>query len=517
MTCTKTRTGMTAAVLAITAAVAIQVAANAADKTFTKDNGDLASAADWGGTKPANTDRLRFAADSAITATASSDITFAGIYLNKQYQTVTLDMRDEVTGVSPRRITLTDHIYIGDQSDQTLNIRGGYWDLVGKLNLYWRGGTSATTWELANKRQRVNVTDGAVIDVFRITTGYGPESSSSLHVAGEGTTINSAVLRIGAQNACYDAVDIVDGAKIVVTNNGTADLVIGYSGNQNNYNCGLVVSGACSRLVKKNPGSSFVGHMWAHNCYLHVLDGAAAEISGTLYCAGTTSESASYGHDNSILVAGSGSSFACDVVYFGCSNGSTYNHGNRIEVRDGATFAGNLLYVGGNGNGVVVSNATVSLTGGGVKDNVETKLLGTNIFVRLQGATPKFTTDRTGTTGGRNILHKSFKFIYDLPADGYASDFKPVQFLSESATDKSLEIEVNGIEAVLESMKARNVFRQSMVLLSASGGWSANEGVTSDMVARWNSKLPEGAALAYANNVLTLKLKRKAGIVLVVR
>lgn len=498
--------------IAMTCAMAvgsgISMVAMAADATFSTDGGDLASAADWGGSKPANTSRVRFAADSALTATASSDITFAGLYLNKKSQNVTLDMRG-------RKVTLTDHIYIGDQSDQTLNIKGGYWDLVGKLNLYWRGATSATTWVESNQRQHVNISDGAVVNVFRITTGYGPNSACTVNVAGEGTVVTSAVLRIGAMNACYDHVDITEGAKVVVTNNGTADLVIGYSGNANNYECGVVVSGSGSQLIKKNPGKSFVSHEWARNCYLHVLDGAAAEFDGELLFAASSATAASSANNNTILVSGSGSTLAMKTGYMGYSSGSTHNRGNIMQVRDGARVTGDLLYVGGNGNGIVVSNATVSLTGGGIKDFTQNAQLGTNIFVRLQGSSPRFTTDRTGSTGGRNILHRSFRFVYDLPAEGYAQT--PVKFLSESATDRSLEIEVNGIDEVVESMKRRNVFRQEISLLSASGGWSVNEGVTSDMVTRWNSKLPEGASLSYANDELTLTIKRKGGLLVVFR
>lgn len=526
MTCTKTRTGMTAAVLAITAAVAIQVAANAADKTFTKDNGDLASAADWGGTKPASTDRLRFAADSAITATASSDITFAGILMDKSNQTITLDMRPEVSGGSPRTITLTKHVYFASAPvHQALNIRGGRWDITGK-NLFMRGSTDDYDWNNWESGDyfKVSISDGAVMTLNGLLSGYGPNSHSQIFIAGEGTVVTAAAFRVGNINACYDDAEVSGGAELVVTGSADTSFTLGrcnYDGGS--HHCGLTVTGAGSKFIKPNGGEVFVSHMWSHDCFLYVLNGATVDIPkkgdthGTIYLAGTTPESAQYGHNNMIRVAGAGSSFGFDVMYLGITSGNKHNHGNKMEALDGAAINGNLIYTSGNGNGVVVSNATVNLVGGGIKDHHDNDKVGTNFFVRLQGPAPKFITNNATGDGGRNILHKSFKFIYDLPADGYASDFKPVQFLSESATDKSLEIEVNGIEAVLESMKARNVFRQSMVLMSASGGWSANEGVTSDMVARWNSKLPEGAALAYANNVLTLKLKRKAGIVLVVR
>ena len=93
---------------AFLAAVAVFAAgaAHGIDVTFSKENGDLALPADWGmESLPDSTNRMAFAASgSAMTATASADISYAGIIMKKSNQTVTLDMRDSVSGASPRHV-----------------------------------------------------------------------------------------------------------------------------------------------------------------------------------------------------------------------------------------------------------------------------------------------------------------------------------------------------------------------------------------------------------------------------
>ena len=69
------------AALVAAAAVFAAGAAHGIDVTFSKENGDLALPADWGmESLPDSTNRIAFAASgSAMTATASADISYAGI------------------------------------------------------------------------------------------------------------------------------------------------------------------------------------------------------------------------------------------------------------------------------------------------------------------------------------------------------------------------------------------------------------------------------------------------------
>lgn len=511
-----TRTIIGAVALALS--VAFPQGANAEDVTFTTDNGDLAS---WGGTSG---DRLRFASSGSITATASANKTFNGLFMDNSNQTVTLDMREAVSGGAPRVITLDDHVYFNDaKKTQTLNIKGGRWNLASGKNLFFRGSTAGGGMSYANTgtsdRFNVNITDGAVMNMNGLFVGYGPNSRSGIYVAGEGTVITTVALRVGNINACHDKIVISNGAEVVVTStksDNPSHFLVGYTSTVNgSRNCSLTVTGAGSRLIKPNGGLGGIGHEYSRECSLSVTDGATAEISGTLQLAGTLTQ-ATYGSNNVITVSGNGSSLALETLYLGfsVSNKNIHNHDNALKVLDGGVVTGDLLYTGGNGNGVVVSNATARFTKGGMRENDNQNYLGTNFYVRLQGAAPSFTTDNTARAGARNVLYKSFRFIYDLPADGYANGHTPVQFLWESVTDGSLEVEVNGIEAVLQSMEQREEYRRSMVLLSAPGGWTTGHGITSAMVERWNSRLPEGGKLFYANNALTLVVKRKAGIII---
>lgn len=121
-------------IAAFVAAISATRPALAADVTFPAAGGgtaDLASAAAWNlEAVPDASTRVVFT--KAMTATASEDISFAGIYMNAYGSTVTLDMRDETTGASPRKIDLTSAITFKGVEKQVLRLKGGEWDMHGK-------------------------------------------------------------------------------------------------------------------------------------------------------------------------------------------------------------------------------------------------------------------------------------------------------------------------------------------------------------------------------------------------
>ena len=101
--------------------------------------GDLSSAADWGQDPiPSADSRIKIGtANKSQTVTALTDIDFAGIYRVGASSTVIFDMRDAVTGASPRKINMTGGVSGSKSAGRTTWFKGGEWNWNGKsLSLF---------------------------------------------------------------------------------------------------------------------------------------------------------------------------------------------------------------------------------------------------------------------------------------------------------------------------------------------------------------------------------------------
>ncbi|MBP5544293.1 MAG: hypothetical protein ILM98_09470 [Kiritimatiellae bacterium] len=506
-----------AAALGIAAFVAATSAtrpALAADATFpnTDGNGDLASAASWGlEAVPDASTRVVFT--KAMTATASEDISFAGIYHNGEQKTVTLDMRDAATGANPgpRMINLTDSIQMGTKWYETLKIQGGTWNLNNKHIRIWNGSNYDIPVGPA-----ITISGGAcVTSVNTLQGAYGPQSRATIVISGEGTVVTAAVLKVAGYNAGTNVVRVANGAELVVTGTANENFHIGPG---NSFDCGLIVTNG-ARFVKTSSADNAIGYIsgTGKRNYIRVLDGATAQIKGLFFLGyGNTSTSG-----NTILASGTNatlganSTLTMDQIYIGHMNSSDqtkFNSGNTIQALDGATFLADNVTLYGSGNGIVVSNALADLKGA---NGMQCSALSTNCYVRLQGSTPRFR--MSAQTGSGNFaLANSFKFIYDLPPEGYAAGFVPVQIQRWGTTDGMTELVFNGIAEMQTSMRARNVRKASYTVLNFRGGVS---GTGAALLAKWNAALPEGAKLtadgsyqAFTLNV-EVDLKRATTIV----
>ena len=486
----------------------------AADATFpnTDGNGDLASAASWGlAAVPDSSTRVVFT--EATTATASADISFAGIYHNGEQKTVTLDMSDAATGANPgpRKINLTGSIQMGVKWYETLKIQGGAWNLNNKHIRIWDGSNySIPMWP------SITISGGAcVTNVNTLQGAYGPQSRATIVISGEGTVVTAAVMKVAGYNAGTNVVRVANGAELVVTGTANENFHIAPG---NSFNCGLIVTNG-ARFVKTASAASAIGYLngTGKRNYIRVLDGATAKINGLFY-AGYGSTSAS---DNTILVSGTNSTLAANSaltmgdIYLGFMNSSDrtkFSTRNTIQVSDGATFSANNVTLYGSENGIVVSNALADVKGG---NGLQCNALGTNCYVRLQGSTPRFR--MSAQTGSGNFaLANSFKFIYDLPPEGYAAGFVPVQIQRWGTTDGTTELVFNGVAEMQSSMRARHVRKASYTVLRFAGGVS---GTGAALLAKWNAALPDGAKLTADGSyqTFTLTIHAKDATVMIVR
>lgn len=494
---------------------------NAADVTFPNSDGkgDLASAASWGLAElPDSTNRVVFGNDGGnVTLTASEDIDFAGIYHSGESRAITLDMRNEKTGANPgpRKINLTGSIGFGLSWDAKLYIKGGEWNLNNKDITLFKDYRSVNGL-------RLDISDGAcVYGVNGLYAGIWGDYVAKVNIAGEGTVVTASTFRVGYYDSDNDIVTLTDGASLVLTGTGNGTLRIAYG---NSSNCGFVISNNAN-FVKLNSSYNYLSGKKGKN-YLHVQKGATATISGSSYLghADDTADCVN-SHNNTILVSGASavtnSSLSIGDIYLGSMTGvdsSTFNTNNCIVVRDGAEFKAGIIRLFGSRNGIIVSNAVVTLTGGSGIVCGSSARGCTNGFVRLQGDHPKLT--HSSSLNGNAAFKNSFHFIYDLPPDGYADGIVPVRLTKWLQMDGSTEFVFNGIEEMQASMRRRRVSKASYLVFAATAGVNVSpSGVPQSCLDRCNSNLPQGAELTgdSGRTRLYLTVQSLAGTMMIFR
>lgn len=485
----------------------------AADVTFPAAGGgtaDLASAAAWNlEAVPDSSSRIVF--NKTLTATASADLNFAGIYMNAYGSTVTLDMRDETTGASPRKIDLTSAITFKGVEKQVLRLRGGEWDMHGKsVTIFANSDYGNSTGS------RIELLDGIrMYNVANLRGGWypNPNGNHRITVAGVGTVVTAGVFQVAVAGGVTNIATIADGATLVVTNSTNGSLSIdkpdtripGSTVYASKFSGMVVTNGA--HLIKNVGGEIYLGRDPAAGNFLRVEDGATAYLAGEFHFAHSQGSSSNVSFDNLISVRGTGSSLHIPGLMFGYGGAGSANSNNVVSVSDGAVLTNAHTAIRGHDNGFVISNATMRTTSGGIECRSDSLGTATNCFVRLQGKTPQLIVNGSSSPC---TFSGSFRFEYDIPEDGYET--VPVTLNQWATMAANTEFVINGVPELQKAMRKRGVGKISYDLFKANAELNANP--TAAMLARWNARLPEGATLSYANNTLTLTVKLQQGIIL---
>ena len=490
------------------AAVAMSLSATclAATVTFPSTGYDLASAEDWGGTMPGTGDLLKFT--TSATVTASNDVEFAGLYVGAEDKTIVFDMRDAVSGGSPRRIKMNGNAYILENTWKAKYVlRGGFWDFSGKsvcagLDNDYSGnnGTSAT------------IDGGAVVICDSLAGRIGQTSSMNyVSVIGQGTVVTAKTVKVAQYTGKNNRFAFTDGAKVVLAGTGSAlSLSAGDTEHMTSNGNSLRIADGALLEQPTAGGTHTVGNAGKNNT-LSVEDGGSVFLKGNLTLAYSDDGRAISSSGNRISVSGAGSRFvSTGEILLGRGNASSANSNNVISVSDGAVFTNAAFRLRGHDNGIVISNATMRTTAGGIECIDASAGTATNCFVRLQGRRPQLVL--AGTNPNCNF-RGSFRFEYDIPEEGYET--VPVTLNEWARMAENTEFVVNGILELFDSMRKRGVKKVSYALLKANGGLNTNPTApTAAMLERWNAQLPAGASLSYANNTLTLTVKLQQGIIL---
>ena len=504
------RTGCKFALAAV--AMSLSAACLADTVTFPSSGRDIASAEDWGGTLPGTGDLLKFT--STATVTASNDVEFAGLYVGAEGKTIVFDMRDAVSGGSPRRIKMNGPAYIPANAwNAKYTLRGGFWDFGNSAV-----GTSIdNNFSTANSGTSATIDSGAVVLCGSLVGQYGrgsnPTRVASVYVDGEGTVVTAATMKVAQYNGVNNVFEIRNGAKVVLTGTGNKFLSIGGDAATDSDSNGNLLRVSSGASVVRNASATtpffHIGSAGSNN-RLSVESGGTVKLAAQLYFGHADGASGNKRVSNRIDVTGMNSLLSIGATYCGNASGVAASAGssnNVASVTDGGTLSGGRWYLDGHDNGIVVSNGTVTLSDGGFICQTST-----NCYLRLQGACPSFVSKTAGT---QSKYLNGFTIRFDLPEDGYDGSVA-WPFVSENyvSVDSSFRIEIEGVERMAKRMRRQGIDRRTVNLAKFSNGAT---GITDAMLAEWNAALPQLASLSYANNKLTLTVKANAPTVMTFR
>lgn len=377
----------------------------AADVVFPKPAagtiGDLSSAASWGLDEvPAATDRVKMS--DTMTVTASNDIDFAGMLFTGTSKTFTLDMRDEVTGGSPRKINLTGTMLAGPQktncNKNTWYMKGGFWDFNNKsLQIFYDGNSYGNASD-----NKLYISDGAVItNLYALRCGYG-DSRQLIQLSGQ-SRVHAKYCDTGHYQFYSCRIEITDGSKYFVKNtaddSGNPGVSTGRGGGGDND--GIFVSGEGSCLTADVKYAGFGQNTGGKN-FLTVTDHADVYIktSSGIYCSGAAKDSVA------ISVSDGGRLRLGGTFYLGQAKGCG---GGKLQILEGGYYTGSAPHIGGNSSdgghdwGLIVSNGTYQAA---IPDIGECGG-SSNCYVRLQGPTANYDVSSSLKSSSEIVLFRA--------------------------------------------------------------------------------------------------------------
>lgn len=483
--------GAVVAVISPTVSIAADVPLPYSDEVI--DLADL-------GIDPANRPQIG-TANKSQTVTAYGDISFAGFLMTGLGATVIFDMRDSVTQASPRKINVTGSFSADANAKDKMQtwIRGGDWDFNNNdLNFGSAG--------YANRNgPNLKISDGAVLHGLKsFSLPYGNPSYSTFEITGEGTVVTAKQVKVDYSSSDQSRMIVADSAEVVVNNPSPANGDFRIS--NNGKNCGLIVTNGAS-FINLSGKTQYLGDKGSGN-YLQALDGGKVDVkSGVFYIGYSDNSNATTANDTLVRSAGTGSEVLLGTVYFGKGTAADGNHGCVMRAEEGGLVLLEKAYVSGHDNGFVVSNGTFETCGSGIiiQSNAS------NCFLRVSGASPKVV---FGFAQNMNYaLQCGFKFIVDLPAEGYVDATVPLIDSNMYGTfDSSVDFIFTGIEEMQENMRQNKIRKRTITVFDSY----SQSGITSEMVKRWNNYLPEDSHLTWDGGKLILEVRVRFGLMLTV-
>ena len=392
----------------------------------------------------------------------------------------------------------------------TLGTYGGSRVLVsgtGSL-LHQKGGTSSDP-------NYMNVGNRFTDDSFIVTDGASALSDFGGVTLGQARS--SLIVEKGA-SASFPYIYFTGSEGRVTISNGTLTCTTAFSmaytegetahnpgGNSNNV---FLVTGPDTAVTLRGPDFFGTGH---HNT-IKVEDGAKLMQSTSL------NHFMSQTCYSRFLISGAetlvGTQGGLISVAYQTSAGAINSVSNMVSISDGATLQGGRMHLQGVANELLISNATVSITGGDSSNHAFTSgsrangTTHTNNTVTLCGETPKFKTT-TKATRCRFLGGSTLRIC--VPVEGYARGYVPVDLACNFMLDSTSLMELDCNE-----WAARTGGTLHLIRSAAFEDYSADaKGTTAARLAA--TSLPPDCRLVVESGNVYLKCPIRKGFQVIIR
>ena len=334
-----------------------------------------------------------------------------------------------------------------------------------------------------NHDNRLTVSGGSTASVSALYLGtYGPNYSNTVEIAGEGTAFT------------------VSGAAYLGNDSATSERT------GTPYDNSLVVSDGATATIN---GIVYIGSGGTNNS-LFVRSGARLSASHTHNYLGGDKRAGVKSH---LFAEGSGTEVSFVNSLYVRNLTEDAGMAQTITVMDGATLSASKIALSGAGNKVMISNATVSVSGNlwTIRETASGTDSSNTVF-RFSGDAPALSCNRFNDTT-RSLLGAPV-LEYVIPEAGWS--VAPLRS-NESFTipaDVVLRIDADSVKAYKSALAARGE-KTGIVPLMKTG--ATNWAITIEDETALAANLPEGCSLVYEDGVLSVKIKSGSGLAIFVR
>ena len=344
-----------------------------------------------------------------------------------------------------------------------------------------------------------------------LSVGYGQSAHDNAIVARNGATIETRDLYVGANYSTNNTL-LVSGAGTTL------------SVRQNTYigsadGAGIIDRSSCNSIALENGakgvfsidgGALYIGFGGTNHVFA-VRSGAMADLGPRNIYFGGRGNDGNCGQCGRIEVVGAGSAITNSSDLYVRNKTGSAAKAHEIYVGDGALVKVSRLKMIGDGNRVIVSNATVEITDS-LFVNGFNGVYATNSTFRIEGANARLTANaaKNGVNPGVDgQLVGEVVFDFVVPESGWAAAPVAINQSFTIGADTVLRIDEDSVRAFAKANRGGTV---PLFSTGASGGAITIADETS-----LAANLPEGCRLVNGNGVLSLKVAANAGFMMIVR
>jgi len=343
-----------------------------------------------------------------------------------------------------------------------------------------------------------------------LSVGYGQGARDNAVVARDGATVETRVLYVGAGHSTNNMF-LASGAGTTLSVRQST-----YIGSADGD--GIIDRSSCNSVILENgskgnfsiDGGALYVCFGGSNHVFAVRSGAMADLGPrNIYLGGRDADN-NCGQCGRIEVVGAGSAITNSSDLYVRNKTGSAAKAHEIYVGDGALVKVASLKMIGDGNRVIVSNATMEITDS-LFANGFNGAYATNSTFRIEGANARLTANAAKNGANPGVdgqLVGEVVFDFVVPESGWAAAPVAINQSFTIGADTVLRIDEDSVRAFAKANRGGTV---PLFSTGASGGAITIADETS-----LAANLPEGCRLVNGNGVLSLKVAANAGFMMIV-